>query len=46
MTVATPKLAVALALASAKYALFGPFWVGLVMAPDAVFARAGLRIAQ
>ena len=32
--------------ASAKYALFGPFWVGLVMAPDAVFARAGLRIAQ
>ena len=30
--------------ASAKYALFGPFWVGLVMEPDAAFARAGLRV--
>lgn len=30
--------------ASAKYALFGPFWVGLVMKPEAAFARAGLGI--
>lgn len=29
--------------ASAKYALFGPFWVGLVMDPDAAFRRAGLH---
>lgn len=31
--------------ASAKYALFGPFWVGLVMEPRAAFERAGLRVA-
>ncbi len=30
--------------ASAKYALFGPFWVGLVMEPAAAVARAGLRV--
>lgn len=30
--------------ASAKYALFGPFWVGLVMAPRAAMERAGLRV--
>ena len=30
--------------ASAAYALFGPFWVGLVMEPDAAFRRAGLRV--
>ena len=30
--------------ASAKYALFGPFWVGLVMEPGAALARAGLRV--
>jgi peroxiredoxin len=30
--------------ASAKYALFGPFWVGLVMEPRAAFERAGLRV--
>ena len=30
--------------ASAKYALFGPFWVGLVMEPRVAFARAGLRV--
>ena len=29
--------------ASAKYALFGPFWVGLVMEPAAALTRAGLR---
>lgn len=29
--------------ASAKYALFGPFWVGLVMEPAAALSRAGLR---
>jgi len=28
--------------ASAKYALFGPFWVGLVMEPAAALERAGL----
>ena len=28
--------------ASAKYALFGPFWVGLVMDPAAACARVGL----
>jgi chlorite dismutase len=30
--------------ASAKYALFGPFWVGLVMDPRDAFARAGLLV--
>ena len=30
--------------ASAKYALFGPFWVGLVMEPRAAMERAGLRV--
>jgi chlorite dismutase len=30
--------------ASAKYALFGRFWVGLVMEPRAAFERAGLRV--
>ncbi len=30
--------------ASAKFALFGPFWVGLVMEPAAALSRAGLRI--
>jgi chlorite dismutase len=30
--------------ASAKYALFGPFWVGLVMDPADVFARVGLAV--
>lgn len=30
--------------ASAKYALFGPFWVGLVMEPQAALARSGLRV--
>ena len=30
--------------ASAAYALFGPFWVGLVMEADAAFRRAGLRV--
>jgi chlorite dismutase len=30
--------------ASAAYALFGPFWVGLVMEPAASLSRAGLRI--
>ncbi len=30
--------------ASAKYALFGPFWVGLVMEPRAALERAGLRV--
>jgi hydrogen peroxide-dependent heme synthase len=29
--------------ASAQYALFGPFWVGLVMEPAAALQRAGLR---
>ena len=29
--------------ASAKYALFGPFWVGLIMPPADAFARSGLR---
>lgn len=28
--------------ASAKYAIFGPFWVGLMMEPADLFARAGL----
>jgi hydrogen peroxide-dependent heme synthase len=30
--------------ASAKYALFGPFWVGLVMDPHAAMERAGLSV--
>lgn len=30
--------------ASAKYALFGPFWVGLVMDPAEALERAGLRL--
>lgn len=30
--------------ASAKYALFGPFWVGIVMDPDAAFRRCGLTV--
>jgi chlorite dismutase len=30
--------------ASAKYALFGPFWVGLVMEPRAAFERGGLQV--
>jgi chlorite dismutase len=30
--------------ASAKYALFGPFWVGLVMEPRVAFERAGLGV--
>jgi chlorite dismutase len=30
--------------ASAAYALFGAFWVGLVMEPAAALSRAGLRI--
>ncbi len=30
--------------ASAKYALFGPFWVGLVMEPRAAMERAGLLV--
>ena len=30
--------------ASAKYALFGPFWVGLVLEPAAALSRAGLRV--
>jgi len=30
--------------ASAKYALFGPFWVGLVMEPAAALSRTGLRV--
>jgi chlorite dismutase len=30
--------------ASAKYALFGPFWVGLVMEPRDAFERAGLMV--
>ena len=31
--------------ASAKYALFGPFWVGLVMDPRAALERVGLRVS-
>lgn len=30
--------------ASAKYALFGPFWVGLMMAPADLFVRAGMTV--
>lgn len=28
--------------ASAKYALFGPFWIGMMMEPEDVFRRGGL----
>ncbi len=32
--------------ASAKYAQFGPFWVGLVMDPADALARSGLRVGS
>ncbi len=30
--------------ASAKYAIFGPFWVGMMMEPGEVFLRCGLTL--